>query len=261
MENIERPIEERLAHEDMVVFSIATGDAQIAKDIERALIACKEAVGLSSVSKPAVFLLSGWIERQKKEDFERLRVLGAALESLDDFSLWLLSAESSVEDIERFAPEQLYITGRLMAADIPVFAPENGLNATYGHSISRETKQRWIGALKRISPGPTTLSAWRHDIRGRILAVVRNYLQADPETLEEFARAEDTLSMIAFWRQIVQARPYCHQQPGVVEAAIRLLDGLEEYRIVGPDGVSRLKSQLQSDAESLMRALDEARER
>jgi len=255
---LEQDFRDLLREKELAVFALAPGDMPLAEDIEKALAATDENVRASFGHPPVVFLLSGWLASADKDVYARIRALGRALASAETFALWLFTPESSAEDIAAYAPEPLYITGRLLSAGIPAFDVSQ-LSCMSAGSPSSELRRAWVDLLSGIAPGPATLSAWRHDIRGKLLAVVRNYLQAGEDALEEFATAERTAVTMGAWRSLIQTEPYCTQHGAVVEPAQQLIASLVAYAGADPSSRPSIRVEMQQHADALAAALEESK--
>jgi hypothetical protein len=246
----------------IVVFPIAESDTILAFDIERALERYFEHLGISG-RKRHVFLMSGWLPNPSLEQFQRIRRLGEKVKNNPDFVLWILASEKSADDIYHYAPEPLYITGKLMSMGIPAFEPEMG-KAKVEYALKQMTGKQlaaWAAMLSRIGSGPVNLSHWRHDIRGRILGTINLNLQMADADLAEILHADQMSMTLRLWADLLQTRPFCEEQSRVVSAATEILKAIEEYRAGSPDKVSSLRGTLALSAEKLDQALAEAREK
>ncbi len=259
--SLEKDFRDFLREKGLAVFALAPGDMPLAEDIEEALAATDENVRASFGHPPVVFLLSGWLASADKDVYTRIRALGRALASAETFALWLLTPESSAEDIAMYAPEPLYVTGRLLSAGIPAFdmSQLSCMSAGPVPRPSSELRRAWVDLLSGIAPGPATLSAWRHDIRGKLLAVVRNYLQAGEDALEEFATAERTAVTMGAWRSLIQTEPYCTRHGAVVEPAQQLIASLVAYAGADPSSRPSIRVEMQQHADALAAALEESK--
>jgi hypothetical protein len=244
----------------VVIFPLAELDTILALDIERALERYFEHLGIIG-RKRHIFLMSGWLPNPSLEQFQRIRRLGEKLKKNPDLGLWILASEKSADDIHHYAPEPLYITGKLMSMGIPAFEPEMG-KAKVERALKQMTGKRlaaWAEMLSRIGSGPVNLSHWRHDIRGRILGTININLQLSEKDFMEILRSDDMAINIGLWSDLVRTRPYCEQHPKVARAAIELLNLIDEFRKNPADALAETQKRLELCAKEVEEALDDAK--
>lgn len=246
----------------VMVFPLAASDGQLALEIENAFDRYFSKIKTAN-RKKHVFLLSGWLPRPSREQFERIREFGEALKQVPALSLWVISAEKSADDIRRYAPGPLYITGKLISAGIPLFEPEMGRTSIEDAlgQMKPEAVRAWLEVLSGIGPGPVDLSHWRHDIRGRILGTINVDLQMTGEDFKQRLLCDSMGTTLGVWSDLVQTRPYCDQHPGVTKAATLLLKTVKDYRANAGYNVAEARKTLCLAANDLEKALDKARDK
>lgn len=244
-----------------VVFPLADSDKTLAIEIEKNLKRYFSEIGVDDRRRQVV-LMSGWLPQPSGEQFQRIREFGEALKQIPNLCLWIISAEKSADDIRRFAPSPLYITGRLMSAGIPIFEPEQGKHGVE-KSMKRmhpEAVKAWLDMLSSIGPGVTDLTHWRHDIRGRILGTINLNLQMADEDFTERLLSDAMGSTLALWSDLAATQPYCDQYPKIKETANLLFKIVEDYRTNRAYNVAEARRAMSLAADALEKTLDESRD-